>query len=322
MTSTRRPAPRVRRSATVVLPVLLALAALVALVGVAALTGLGPFAPSGSAERSSTGRPAADERSSVPAGEELPADETTGRPRASGTGADVSWPQCRRDEGIAGKRGQGKPMPPRRSRFVVLGLTNGPAFHPNPCLARQVDWVERHRMYAAAYAVTTYPFPRELRRHGADGPFGADTLGGRLANVGYQQARFNLRTMAAAGLTSPVVWIDVEDSSLRVWPRTPQRNRAVVRGLLRGYREAELLVGFYSTPYVWGQILGDARYGLPEWRSAGETSRAAARARCTTGSIQGGPAVLAQWWTTAMDFDLTCPGFGSPAAMATWFHRY
>ena len=32
-------------------------------------------------------------------------------------------------------------------------------------------------------------------------------------------------------------------------------------------------VGFYSTPYMWGQILGAARYGLPEWRSAGPTSR-------------------------------------------------
>jgi hypothetical protein len=244
------------------------------------------------------------------------------RPGASGVGADISWPECRSTEGIPGKRGLDKPMPPRSSRFVVLGLTNGPALTPNPCLARQVAWVKRHRMYAAAYAVTTYPFARQLRRLGDDGPFDPGSLDGRLANVGYQQARFNLSTMADAGLTSPVVWIDVEDSSLRVWPRTPARNVQVIRGLLRGYREAGLLVGFYSTPYFWTEILGDARFGLPEWRSAGETSLAAARRRCTTGSFQGGPAVLAQWWVPAKDFDITCPGYSSPAALRTWFHRY
>jgi len=237
-------------------------------------------------------------------------------------GADISWPECRRTEGIPGKRGQGKPMPPRNSRFVVLGLTNGPAFHPNPCLAGQVAWVRRHRIPAAAYAVTTYPFPRELHRLGSAGPFPRRTLPGRLANVGYQQARSNLRTMRAAGLSSPVVWIDVEDSSLRVWPRRPRTNRAVVTGLLRGYREAGRRVGFYSTPYMWGQILGAARYGLPEWRSAGPTSAAAARERCSSGSFQGGPAVLAQWWVPRKDFDIVCSGRSSPRVLRRWFHRW
>jgi hypothetical protein len=242
--------------------------------------------------------------------------------RSRGVGADISWPECRRTEGIPGKRGQGKPMPPRTSRFVVLGLTNGPAFHPNPCLAGQVAWVRQHRIPAGAYAVTTYPFPREVRRFGSTGPFPDGTRRGRLANVGYQQARSNLETMRTAGLPAPAVWIDVEDSSLRVWPRTPRTNRAVVSGLLRGYREAGVRVGFYSTPYMWGQILGGARYGLPEWRSVGQTTRAAARARCSTGSFQGGPGVLAQWWVPRKDFDIACPGHSSPAALRRWFHRW
>jgi hypothetical protein len=305
--TTTRPGPG-RRAALVTLAVVAALAALVA---------LGRFAPDGG----SSARPAPDGRTAEQAAGRLPGTVMADRPGAGRVGADISWPECRRTEGIPGKRGQGKPMPPRTSRFVVLGLTNGPAFHPNPCLARQVAWVARHRIPAAAYAVTTYPFPHEVRRYGSVGPFPDDTLDGRLANVGYRQARFNLATMREAGLTSPVVWIDVEDSSLRVWPRTPQRNRQVIAGLLHGYRTAGLLVGFYSTPSIWAEILGDAAYGLPEWRSAGGTSRAAARGRCRTGSIQGGPAVLAQWWVPAKDFDLLCPGHSSPRDLRTWFHR-
>ena len=106
-----------------------------------------------------------------------------------------------------------------------------------------------------------------------------------------------------------------------MWPRTPRTNRAVIAGLLHGYREAGLRVGFYSTPYVWEQILGGARYGLPEWRSAGETSLDAARQRCAGGAFQGGPALLAQWWVPRKDFDIACPARAA-AVLGAWFHRW
>ena len=37
-------------------------------------------------------------------------------------------------------------MPAAASKFVVVGLTNGPAFHANPCLDSAVHWVRRHHM--------------------------------------------------------------------------------------------------------------------------------------------------------------------------------
>lgn len=237
-------------------------------------------------------------------------------------GADVSWPECPHTMGIPGKRGEDKPMPPATSDFVVLGLTNGPAFFANPCLEREVGWAKRHHVYAAAYAVTTYPYPRHLKRYGAFGPYRKGTILGRLRNVGYHQARFNLRTMADAGLTSPVVWIDVEPSSLKAWPPTITRNRAVITGLLRGYRDAGRRVGFYSTAYLWHQILGNARYGLPEWRTAGQTSMSSALSRCSGSGFQGGRAVMGQWWTSAKDLDVMCPGYGGRRAMSRWFHKY
>jgi hypothetical protein len=61
-------------------------------------------------------------------------------PRTDGLvlGGDVSWPQCPEGMGIPERRSKGLPMPLPSARFVVLGLTNGPGFTTNPCLAQQV----------------------------------------------------------------------------------------------------------------------------------------------------------------------------------------
>ena len=67
--------------------------------------------------------------------------------------------------------------------------------------------------------------------------------------------------------------------------------------------------------------MGDLALRLQEWRAAGETSRAEARARCGDDwSIQGGAAVLAQWVEDERDQDVTCPG--TSAQLAQWFQQY
>ena len=56
-------------------------------------------------------------------------------------GGDISWPSC--PIGTAGalpkKQGKGLPLPGPSAQFVILGLTNGPGFHANPCLAWEVE---------------------------------------------------------------------------------------------------------------------------------------------------------------------------------------
>ena len=59
--------------------------------------------------------------------------------------------------GIPQKQGQGSPMPVDAARYVILGLTNGPGFYPNPCLASQVAWVKSRHLMAAAYSVISTP---------------------------------------------------------------------------------------------------------------------------------------------------------------------
>lgn len=237
------------------------------------------------------------------------------------TGGDVSWPQCPKGLGIPERRTLGLPMPTAAAEYVVLGLTNGPGFTANPCLGDQVRWVRERRLMAAAYAVASYPSDDAVAEHAAAGPYDGSTRLGALANTGYQQALANVVTMRHAGLASPVVWVDVEPVPDFEWSSDREANAAVVEGVVRGYRDAGYRVGVYSTPALWAGVVGGLALGLPEWRAAGQTSRAEARERCGADwSIQGGDAVLAQWVEGNRDLDLTCPG--TSARMGRWFQQY
>ncbi|MBM9458786.1 hypothetical protein JK386_02650 [Nocardioides sp. zg-536] len=236
-------------------------------------------------------------------------------------GGDVSWPQCPRGMGIPQKQGLAMPMPLPEAEYVVLGLTNGPGFTPNPCLADQVEWARTHDVLVAAYAVSSYPDAATLKRYGADGPHDASTKLGRLKNVGYQQARYNIGTMGKVGLLSPIIWIDIEPVPLFEWSSDLRANAAVIEGVARGYVDAGYRIGVYSTPALYRGVVGDLTLdGVPEWRAAGHTSRTEARNRCGPDwSIQGGTAVMGQWVEKRRDQNITCPGIA--ADLGQWFHR-
>ncbi|MBZ5741159.1 hypothetical protein [Nocardioides mangrovi] len=236
-------------------------------------------------------------------------------------GADISWPQCPKGMGIPERRTLGLPMPTDEAQYVVLGLTNGPGFTANPCLADQVAWVQERHLLAAAYAVVSQPDASAIAEHGTDGPFDGTTELGSLANTGYQQALANVATMRRAGLASPVVWLDVEHVPDFEWSSDVTANAAVVQGAARGYQDAGYHAGVYSTPSLWSDVVGDLALGLPEWRAAGQTSREEALDRCGDDwRIQDGDAVLAQWVEDRRDLDVTCPG--AAARLGRWFTQY
>jgi hypothetical protein len=249
--------------------------------------------------------------------------KTPALPRYRGIvlGNDVSWPQCPEGMGIPQKRTLGLPMPVPEAKFVIIGLTNGPAFTPNPCLASQVQWVKERKLLAGAYAVSSYPDDRTLAEYGPKGPFDGGTRLGALANVGYQQAKYNVANLRRAGLTTPVIWIDVEPVPIFEWSPDTTANAAVVRGAARGYTDSGYRIGAYSTQALWETVVGDLRLGLPEWRAAGQTSRAEALRRCGPDRMyQGGDAVLSQWVEASRDFNVTCPG--TAREIHRWFHQY
>jgi len=251
----------------------------------------------------------------------IPPDLPTAHDRGLVVGGDVSWPQCPRGMGIPQKRTLGAPMPVESVEFVILGLTNGPAFHPNPCLADQVQWVKDRRLLAAAYSVLSYPTQQQLATYADQGPYDSSTAAGKLGNVGYAQALFNLETMRRSGLESPIVWLDVEPVSDFEWSADAAANAAVVTGARRAYEDEGYDVGVYSTGYMWQEIVGDLSLGLPEWRPAGETSRAEALRRCGDAAMfQGGHGVLGQWVENDRDMNVTCPG--TSAFLEVWFHDF
>jgi hypothetical protein len=236
-------------------------------------------------------------------------------------GGDVSWPQCPKGLGIPEKRTLGKPMPLPQARYVVIGLTNGPGFHVNPCLADQVRWARERQLLVSAYAVASFPQGDELARYGQDGPFAGATELDALRNVGYRQAQFNVAAMRAAGLETPFVWVDVEPVPDFPWSTDLVANAAVVEGVARGYVDAGYAIGVYSTPVLWSGVVGGLALGVPEWRAAGQTSRAEAESRCGDDwVIQGGPAVLAQWVEADRDQNVTCGQ--AHLDLGAWFHPY
>jgi len=212
-------------------------------------------------------------------------------------GGDVSWPQCPAGMGIPHKISTGAPMPAGSAAYVLIGLTNGPGFHPNPCLADQVAWARERHLLVAAYSVVSWPDDAAQQQYGG------------LREAGYAEAKFNLRSMKAAGLESPIIWLDIESVPFYDWSADPAANAEVVLGAAQGYVDAGYRVGVYSTPHLWESVVGDLSLGVPEWRAAGQTSQAEALARCGRDwLIQGGTGVLAQWVEDGRDVDVTCPG--------------
>src|SRR4051812_34570233 len=141
------------------------------------------------------------------------------------TGGDISWPNCPKGMGIPSRRSPGNPMPLASASFVVVGLTNGPGWYPNPCLAAQVGWAKARGAWTSAYSMTTFPTAAQRAAYGSTGPWSPSTRTGRLRNAGYQQALYNVASMTTAGLAVPFVWVDVEPYPTHPWPRNVLANR-------------------------------------------------------------------------------------------------
>ena len=188
-------------------------------------------------------------------------------------GGDISWPQCPKGMGIPEKRSEGLPLPDASARFVVIGLTNGPGFVANPCLASQVAWAKSRHLLAAAYSVISGP-----TRFSPAGVSGEE--------LGRRQAQFNLATMKQAGLQSPIVWLDVESVPQFDWRSDKKANAAVVRGAAKGYTDAGYTVGVYSTPYLYEHVVGDLPWAS---RSGAPPARPRAPRRCGGAARLGDP---------------------------------
>lgn len=241
------------------------------------------------------------------------------------TGGDISWPNCPKGMGIPSRRTEGQPLPTASASFAIIGLTNGPGFHPNPCLADQVAWAKRRGLWTGAYAVATFPTQRQRAKYGGTGPWSADDGTGRLRNVGYQQAAFNVASMQAADLEVPMVWVDVEPYGVRPWSGSILNNRDVLRGVVRGYEDSGYRVGFYSYDRGWRAIVGAwHRSAYPTWVPVGQArhGKTLAGQRCGLASFSRGEVLIGQWVKGHRDKDVTCDALTGRAAGLHELTRY
>lgn len=229
-------------------------------------------------------------------------------------GHDISWANCPIDEG-----GYGLPTPPSSSKFVIIGLTKGLAFGENPCLGSQVTWATDNSKPAQAYTVATYPTASQLSTYGASGPFSSSTKVGQLANVGYAEGQFALKSLAGVGWRPSVVWIGVTPLPTQPWPSATAaqqvENRSVVQGLARALRDAGFGYGVYSDAAGWKQTVGAWGVpGVPQWTTVGTLDYAEeASEQCTKESFGAGKLYLTQWTDPTRNYDRTCGSYAFTA---------
>lgn len=237
-------------------------------------------------------------------------------------GHDISWPQCPagtgHDVGGGYGIGQGNPMPPTTTDFVVIGLTAGLPFTTNPCLQSQVRWALDHQVPRAAYTMTAYPTNAQLAAYGGAGPKPGSTLADRLYNTGYAMAVHDRAVLRQLAFAVPWVWIDVEPRRVQNWPANNTTNsRAVLAGVSQGFVDGGFATGWYSVRSAWADITGNWQDGKPMWKAGDYTSTGypGARSICSTPSLNHGPIWLGQRVDGRYDLDATCDALPSLATV-------
>ncbi|MGV1005688.1 MAG: hypothetical protein ACOYEV_13205 [Candidatus Nanopelagicales bacterium] len=234
-------------------------------------------------------------------------------PASYALGNDISWPNCPKGMGVAGRRTQGMPLPDATAEYVIIGLTNGRAFTRNPCLTSHLQMAASRGLATSAYTMLSYPNATERRRYAKSGPYSARSISGQVSNVGYAQAKYALNTMTAAGFAAPLVWIDVEPRAERAWSRNKWYNRALISGAIRAARDRGIASGIYTYATAWKAIVGAWRVDAPLWAPshtrAGtqEAKKADAISSCERASFTGGPLVITQWVHGNRDYNVICP---------------
>ena len=215
-------------------------------------------------------------------------------------GHDISWPQCDR------------PVP-APAVFGIVGVTGGRSYTYNPCLSSQFAWAEASPGGSAFYMNTSNPGPAGeavdwYAQHTPDPACRPQNDGACAYNFGFNAAAHAFaHAQASTGgrAVGRVWWLDVETDNS--WSDSDVvANRASLQGSIDFLqRQPGVVVGVYSTPKMWGLIVGDLRLPLPNW-TAGSTTVAEAAAHCGPAfSATGGPVVLSQW-VEEFDNDYVC----------------
>ncbi|WP_255769089.1 hypothetical protein [Pseudarthrobacter sulfonivorans] len=234
---------------------------------------------------------------------------------ASGSGNDVSWPQC------------GKALPTGQL-FGIVGVNNGLANNTNPCFDTQLKWAQKSPGGAGQPGVALYVNTANPGAAGSWWPT-SNTYGGTtVANpygdctgtgnkygpacsfmYGYAKAYDDANIRGVSNPGSYDWWLDVETGNS--WSSDTLANRADLEGMVAYFASIDASTGLYSTRTQLTQIAGtvpstSSLYPLPSWL-AGANSLAVAKRKCADAPLTGGGKVaLTQYISGGFDYDHSC----------------
>ncbi len=258
---------------------------------------------------------------------------------ASGTGNDISWPQC------ASHGSSSAGTLPANPAFGIVGATNGAEYTRNPCLTNEFAWAQGAPAAPQLYLFVGNPGPGtgpRGSRWAQTSPVdpaarvrpcsGAESDDGCAYDYGYGSGLNALYNVACDGeypgitggvclpRTAVTWWLDIEPvSGFRTDADRRHQNVVAMQGTvdaLRAHPDRVAGVGVYASPGEWRAITGgDATTlaGLPYWYPVGSDGQAVAQAHCGQASPAGGPVQVVQWTyqdDTAgrtFDGDALCP---------------
>ncbi|MCU1676185.1 MAG: hypothetical protein JWM93_943, partial [Frankiales bacterium] len=154
----------------------------------------------------------------------------------------------------------------------------------------------------------------------------------QLKNSGYAQAEWDMAQLAAAGVSLPMIWVDIEHQprlgGTRAWTKNVMNNRAVLTGVFAYLREHHIRIGVYSYPNGYREIVGAWNLSYPEWIPTGTHLPYDRYVRCSKPGFSTGPVWITQSTRLIraydIDDDTICPAaaramplmFASPATNA------
>lgn len=251
----------------------------------------------------------------------------------SGTGVDVSYPQC------------GKSVPTDQS-FGIVGVNGALGDRENPCFQQQLGWAAASAGGTAQPKTQLYVLAANPGAPGSNSdpkepgssewpisnvypagvtvnnPFGtcvrySTTKPKSTAECsfmyGYMRAYDDVAEFGPSNPGSYRWWIDVEEGLS--WQTDAALNRAALQGMVAGLKSRGVTsIGVYSTSYQFKNLMGavtnaDVR-ALPSWIAIGDGRLDQAQAACSGARLLGGPIAMTQYKTpfgsTEIDRNWSC----------------
>lgn len=245
----------------------------------------------------------------------------------SGTGVDVSYPQC------------GKSVPTDQS-FGIVGVNSSLGNTTNPCLQQQLSWAAssaggtaqpKTQVYAlfanpGAAAASVWPTSNASPNgQSVTNPYGTCTAQSGAKPTwkttsacsymyGYARAYEAANTRGVANPGQYRWWLDVE-TGLSHLSDTGQ-NRVALEGMVAALKRSGVTqIGVYSTSYQFRTIMGTVPTTsplrpLPSWIAIGDGRLDQAQAACSGARLLGGPIAMTQYKTpfgsTEIDRNWSC----------------